>query len=136
MKVESNYRLIQQVNGRMIYAIVILEAEAIEVLPREAGELFIEFDFPHKYNYAVHFGVEYFFERYSAGRPVNMLVTIKRVNDMLADSSSSVVAAATIMALSEAFKFEIEGFSLDKDGNGALNLPLGQGSYRSHTGHI
>ena len=53
---------------------------------------------------------------------VDMLITVLRIGNMPGDTSAASVFYATVMALSEALSFHVEGFVLNKQ-TGILSFP-------------
>jgi hypothetical protein len=114
MKVSKDFSFRGQINGKHYYARVTLEVEKLPITDEEQGELLLKFDYEDEHNDAVQLGATYFFKRYTEKHSVDMLITVLRIGSMLVDTSASTIFYATIMALSEALSFQVEGFILDK----------------------
>jgi hypothetical protein len=123
-KIAGEFRFIQPVNGRDNYALVGFEGELTSRSDqRTTGELRLEFLLPAEHDPAAQVGAAYFFDHYAAAHPVNLFLRFHRVHGMLVDTSVATVLYATVMALSDALAFSIEGFALDAR-TGVLSLPF------------
>lgn len=121
MKVASEFYFIKPIKGKTNYALLTLEAEVSARPAGQLGELLLSFSRGDDYNDTVRFGAGYFFDHYAKARAVDLFVDIRRVNGMLTDTTTTTVFYATVMALSQALDFQIEGFGLDEQ-TGILSL--------------
>lgn len=123
-KIGCEYRFIRPVNGRANYALITFEGEVIgRPDGSKHGDLQLEFLVPAEHNPAAQVGAAYFFDHYIAKHSVDLRLTFSRIHGMLTDTSVATVFYATVMALSEALAFSIEGFALDVQ-TGVLSLPF------------
>ncbi|RSK38431.1 hypothetical protein [Hymenobacter perfusus] len=123
-KIASEFRFIQSVNGKNNYALISFEGEVTPRLDKSTqGVLRLDFLMPAEHDPAAQVGAVYFFDHYTAEHPVDLCLRFSRVHSMLVDTSVATVLYATVMALSEAFAFSIEGFTLDAQ-TGVLSMPF------------
>jgi hypothetical protein len=123
-RIASDFRFIQAVNGKTNYALISFEGEVTARLDKSTqGELRLNFLMPAEYDPAAQVGAAYFFDHYTAEHPVDLCLTFSRVHGMLVDTSVATVLYATVMALSHALPFSIEGLALNTQ-TGLLSMPF------------